>query len=58
MLFHVQRLARTLGETDKEIGGYKKLFEEFLSAPDEEWEARTRAATSPFVPRFWTRFQT
>lgn len=46
-----QRLARTLGETDKEISGYKKLFEEFLATPDEEWEARNISFASALAMR-------
>lgn len=35
----LQRLHRTLGETDAEINGYANTFEEFLSTSEEEWEA-------------------
>ena len=41
-----QRLRRTLAETSAEVAGFRKTFQEFLTAPEEDWEVRVPAVSS------------
>jgi hypothetical protein len=52
-----QKLRRTLGEVDSEIKAYTALFDEFLGAVPEEWEALLGLRRASITPMFFEYLQ-
>ena len=53
----LQKLRRTLGEVDTEIKAYAVLFDEFLGAVPEEWEALLGLRRASVTPTFFEYLQ-
>ena len=53
----LQKLRRTLGEVDAEIKAYAVLFDEFLGAVPEEWEALLGLRRASITPMFFEYLQ-
>lgn len=52
-----QKLRRTLGEVDSEIKAFAALFDEFLGAIPEEWEALLGLRRAAVTPLFFEYLQ-
>ena len=52
-----QKLRRTLGEVDSEIKAYAVLFDEFVGAVPEEWEALLGLRRASITPQFFEYLQ-